>query len=665
MRGFAAVGLGLLPALASGLFAVAAPPSGRASLVLVTLDTTRSDHLGCYGARGARTPVIDALAAKGTRYARAISASPLTLPAHSSLMTGLDPPEHGMRDNGFGVLPAGVPTLAEALSAEGYVTAAFVASRVLDHRFGLARGFDHYDDRMAAEDLGEYGYPERDAAKVTSAATAWLAEGLRREPDRPYFIWVHYYDPHAPYRPPAPWRGATPETSYAGEIAYVDRELGRLLTALPGRDFGRVVALSGDHGEALGEHGERGHGIFLYRASLEVPLILEGAGVPKGSVVDEVVAARALAPTLLRLLGLRDSAGQFGRPLPGLPVSDDARAPMPVYSEALLPASAYGWSPLKAASDERWRLILSPRPELYDFVSDPGELTNRLADRPEVVARLKHGLEAREKSMRPRAAAVARPAPEVAASLRSLGYLSGSSALPDSVVIGGIDPKDGVPMLVELEEAKRDMAAGRTHAALHKLEGLVRRSPGNVPFLGHLARAQFAGGHGDKAVATYRQALERNRDSEFLHLNLAEACFELGRTAEARQEYEEALRLNPRLAKAWLGLAEMAMKEGGGAEERRILSEAVDAGTESAAVFTRLAQLDQAAGALESADRDLRRATELAPGWAAAWLVWGDLAERQGLVSDALERYRRAAIAPDSIEGREARRRIEKLNRRH
>jgi tetratricopeptide (TPR) repeat protein len=266
--------------------------------------------------------------------------------------------------------------------------------------------------------------------------------------------------------------------------------------------------------------------------------------------------------------------------------------------------------------------------------------------------------------MKPLAPAAERPAPEVADALRSLGYLSGASAAPAGLVIGGIDPKDGLALLAELEEAKRDAEAGRSQAALRKLEGLVARNPANVPFLRHLAQAQLASGLDDAAVATYRRALAQNPASDFLHLNLAEALFELGRTAEARSEYRAALKLNPRLSKAWMALAEMAMKAGG-ADERKILVEAVDAGTESAAVFARLAQLDQAQGDLESADRALLRASELAPGWALPWLVWGDLAERQGRVSAALDRYRRAAaIAPDAAEGREARRRIERLDKR-
>jgi arylsulfatase A-like enzyme/Flp pilus assembly protein TadD len=663
MRGSAAVSLCLPAAVALASLAGAPARSARPSLVLVTLDTTRSDHLGCHGARSARTPVIDGLARGGTRFARAISASPLTLPAHASLMTGLDPPEHGLRDNGFGVLPAAVPTLAEALSAEGYRTAAFVASRVLDRRFGLARGFDRYDDQMAAEDVGEYGYPERDAAKVTAAALSWLA-GLPKAETRPYFLWVHYYDAHAPYEPPPAWRGDTPEANYAGEIGYVDSEIGRLLASLPARDHGRIVALAGDHGEGLGEHGEKGHGIFLYRSVLEVPLILEGAGVPRGKVVGDVVATRALAPTLLRLLGLGGAADRFGAPLPDLSMGGTKPAALPIYSETLMTATAYAWSPLKAVSDERWRLIVAPREELYDYVADPGEVRNRISDRPEVAARLKQGLEAREAAMRPKAPSVARPAPDVAASLRTLGYLSGQSAAPEDLVVGGIDPKDGLPMLAEFEKATKDLDEGRSGAALRTLEALVQRNPGNVPFLNRLASAQLASGSQDKAVDTYRRALAQNPSSDFLHLHLADALFELGRTTEARSEYRAALELNPRLAKAWMALAEMAMKQGGNVEERKILGEAVAAGTDSAAVFTRQAQLDQAAGDLESADRALRRASELTPDWALPWLVWGDLAERQGRSSDALDRYRRAsALAPDSAEAREARRRIERLER--
>ena len=239
----------MIPFLVSALVAAPPPPS----VVLITLDTTRSDYVGRTEDGVSLTPNLDALGRTGTRFSHALTATPLTLPAHCTLLTGLDPPSHGVRDNGVASLPENLPTLATVLAARGYETAAFVSSRVLDRRFGLARGFGLYDDFLVAERTGEQGYPERDAAAVTAAALGWAQ---LRQPGRSFFLWVHYYDPHAPYEPPGNWAGASAARRYAGEIAYVDREIGRLLAGLP--DAGRrIVAAVGDHGEMLGEHGEK------------------------------------------------------------------------------------------------------------------------------------------------------------------------------------------------------------------------------------------------------------------------------------------------------------------------------------------------------------------------------------------------------------------------
>jgi len=665
--------LSLIPALTTALFllagstaAVVPPPP---SVVLLTLDTTRADHLGCYGSQAARTPVLDALAARGTRYATALTASPLTLPAHTSLMTGLLPIEHGVRENGTAALDPAVPTLAGRLSARGYATGAFVASRVLDRRFGLDAGFDHYDDSMVAEQTGEYGYPERDAAAVTSAALQWLA-GL--DPSRPYFLWVHYYDPHSPYRPPVGWRGGSDEASYAGEIAYVDAQIGRLLAALPSRsgaasgsaattdggspvDSGPLIAVVGDHGEALGEHGERSHGIFLYRAGLEVPLLLAGPGVPAGQVVDEVVASRRLAASVLGLVGADDlgaddrsgpsapsgdssTAATIAPRLPGLPSLGDDPPAAPVYSESRMPASAYGWSPLEALSDQRWRLIVAPRPELYDWRVDPAETRNLIEVERRQAGRLKSALEAIERSADARLAGAAPIDSQLAADLRALGYLSGSGGKP-----GTIDPKDGIVLLEQLRVAKERMRAGDLEQATAMMRDLHRRNPANIPFLTHLGQVELAGGNADGALAAYRQAVSLNPGLDFLHLNLADAYLQLGRTPEARAELERAVELNPRSARAWLGLGQLTHAAGSDAEERRLLREAVAAGTGSSAIHARLGQLEAQLGDLEAADENYRRATELAPGWALGWLLWGQNAEARGLRSEALERYRRAA----------------------
>lgn len=613
----------------------AATPAGPPSVLLLTLDTTRADALGVYGGRGARTPVLDGLAARGTRWTQAVTPSPLTLPAHASLLTGLAPPEHGIRDNGTAVLPKDVPTVAAAFSSRGYATAAFVASRVLDRRFGLARGFQHYDDSAPAEQIGEYGYPERNARQMTDAALQWLA---KRPAGKPLFLWVHYYDPHAPYSPPGVDPRSLEAQLYAGEVATMDREIGRLLAALPGGAERFVIAAVADHGESLGEHGERTHGLFLYHSTVHVPLILAGPGVPRGKAVAETAPTPRLASTLLRLAGAAQAAAPFGNPLPGIA---GGRFSGTAYAESRFPLTAYGWSPLESVFDGRWKLIVAPRPELYDLGSDPGETRNLLDGQRDQARRLKGVLQATQGSFKTRSAEAADP--ELARSLQSLGYASGSGSKGK----GTIDPKDGAPMIAEFVAAKEMTRRGDPRGAAAKLAELVRRSPGNIPFLTALATAQLLGGDGDAAIATYRRAAQENPRLDFLHLNLADAYARLGRVDEAKKEYELTLELNPRFAAAWWGLADLAQKTGRTAEARRLLGEAVTAGVESVSILVRLAEVESKAGDAAAADRRFRQAVELAPAWAPAWLVWGQQAENQGKLDQALERYLKAAeVAP-------------------
>lgn len=618
--------------------APAVTPAGPPGVLLLTLDTTRADALGAYGGRGARTPVLDGLAARGTRWTQAVTPSPLTLPAHTSLLTGLLPPEHGIRDNGTAVLPKDVPTVAAAFSSRGYATAAFVASRVLDRRFGLARGFQHYDDSAPAEQIGEYGYPERNARQMTDAALAWLA---KRPAGKPLFLWVHYYDPHAPYSPPDADPRSPEGQLYAGEVATMDREIGRLLAALPGGAERFVIAAVADHGESLGEHGERTHGLFLYHSTVHVPLILAGPGVPRGKSIAETAPTPRLASTLLRLAGgagAAQAAAPFGNPLPGIAGGRFSGA---FYAESRFPLSAYGWSPLESVFDGRWKLIVAPRPELYDVAADPGETRNLVDSQREQARRLKGVLQATQKSFKTRSAEAADP--ELARSLQSLGYASGSGSSGK----GTIDPKDGAPMLAEFVAAKEMTQRGDPRGAAAKLSELVRRSPGNIPFLTALATAQLVGGDGDAAIATYRKAAQENPRLDFLHLNLADAYARLGRVEEARKEYELTLELNPRFAAAWWGLADLAQKSGKPAEVRRLLGEAVAAGVESVSILVRLAEVESKAGDAAAADRRFREAVALAPAWAPAWLVWGQQAENQGKLDQALERYLKAAeVAP-------------------
>lgn len=606
------------------------------SVILITLDTTRADFLGCYGKADAATPNLDRLAARGVRYERAIAPSPLTLPSHASLLTGLAPPQHGVRDNGVSRLPETLPTLATELAARGYATGAVVASLVLDRRFGLDRGFDLYDDTMAAERRGEYGYPERDAAAVTDSAIDWLS-GLTA--GKPYFLWVHYYDPHSPYSPPqseATQAHATDESGrYAAEIAFVDSQIGRLLAALPARAAEPVIAVVGDHGEALGEHGERTHGIFLYGASLEVPMILAGPGVPTGRTISGPVATRRLARTLAELAG--GGSGGLGSVDP-LPQSAEESEPAAIFSESRMPASAYGWSPIEALTTARWRLIRAPRPELYDLEADPGERTDLAVEnevtRGELEATLADLLADWGETEAPATAVDA----ETAAALRSLGYLSGATGEASE-----IDPKDGIEWLAELEEAKGLLRSGAAEEALRRVTALVERNPRNVPFLSQLARVQAATGATDEAVATFHRAIEVNPGLDFLHLNLAETLRQSGRLEAAEAAYLEVIELNPRASGAWLGLAELAARGGDAAGEQTRLTEAVEAGTASSAIYLRLAQIEVAQEAWAKADDWFGRAAELAPAWSLIWTQWGDVAVRRGRLDLAIQRYAQAA----------------------
>jgi choline-sulfatase len=648
----------------------ATPPEAAPTppnLLLITLDTTRADALGCYGAPQNPTPNLDSIAARGVRYQRALSASPLTLPAHTSLLTGLAPPEHGVRHNGTAALGSGVATVATVLQSHSYTTGAFVASRVLDHRFGLARGFDHYDDRMAAELVGEYGYPERDAAAVTGAALEWL----RQHDGKPFFLWVHYYDPHAPYQPPRALAEGTPQGNYRGEVRHVDQQVGRLLAALPQRGANTVVAVVGDHGEALGEHGERTHGIFLYEETLAVPLLLAGPGVADqtpGTIVSETVASRRLAPTVLRLLGLSpEKTTALGTPLPGLAnlwPDGAAPPPQPVYSEATLPASAYGWSALQALSDGRWRLIAAPRPELYDLATDPAELGNLIDTHRREAFRLKQALEATMASFQPRAPGKAADDPELAAALRSLGYATGASGTSAVAVDSRrLDPKDGIQLLDYLDAAKRMMVSGQAAQAVKILEEMNRQSPDNVPFLNNLARAQKLIGDKAGAVATYQQAAQLNPKLDFVHFQLAAAYQESGRPQEAAKEYRLTLELNPRFAGAWLALAEIANRAGNLEEEGRLLTEAVEAGTASASILTRLGQIAQAAGHFEAAEARYTQAAQLLPEWPMGWYLLGKLHLDRGAGNKARQALEKAVEAsPYSPQGEEAQRLLNQLS---
>ena len=339
-------------------------PPATPDVLLITLDTTRADRLGSYGYAGAATPNLDRLAADGVRFERALSPVPLTLPAHASLLTGRQPFTHGVRNNGHFVLPAEVPTLAAALAARGYETAAFVSSFVLDRQFGLARGFAHYDDQLDQAPPGPAASLEleRRGDRTVAAARAWLAGTARQNSRRPYFLWVHLYSAHDPYVPPSPFRERFADRPYDGEVAFDDAVVGELLDATGyGAARGPLVVVAGDHGESLGDHGESTHGLFVYDSALRVPLILAWPGVVAPAVATPSVGLVDVAPTILDLAGANALAGAEGRSLRSLVRGDGlADDSPPVYAESYFPQYFMQWSPLRAIEAGRWKFIDAP-----------------------------------------------------------------------------------------------------------------------------------------------------------------------------------------------------------------------------------------------------------------------------------------------------------------
>jgi len=540
-------------------------------VVLVTIDTLRADRVGAYGDPAARTPSLDALADAGVRFDQAVAPTPLTLPSHTSLMTGLTPPQHGVRHNSFFALREEIPTLAERLRAEGFATAAFVGAFVLDSQFGLARGFDTYDDEVGQRHATPtpFSFAERTADRVVDAALEWLAHA----PDR-FFLWVHLYDPHANYDPPERYLAAVGGDAYAGEIAFADAQVGRLIRTVTARwDPSRlVVAVTSDHGESLGEHGEPSHGYMLYDATQRVPLFLVGPGLPAGAVVDEQVRLVDLAPTLLALAHAEPLPGTTGRSL--LPLVAGRTEPVRIaLLETLATQFDMGWSPLLGVRDGRYKYIRAPRPELYDLRADPGETRNLARRHPERVGEMDGILGERLTGVEPLAPNVDLDE-EDRRRLESLGYVAST---PDADlfdgrlgVVGGPDPKDHMAHAALLNNASTLVAEGRPEEALELLARVPAWGPRVLRYRAHAALAANRPELAIEAVRGLQGEVLRPRDRVVLGL----AHLAAGRTEEARRVFREAREASPESPAPFLGSARLARLEGRLEEAAELLTEA-------------------------------------------------------------------------------------------
>jgi len=544
---------------------LAVPPGAAAgfNIVLVTLDTTRADRIGCYGYRRAATPILDRLAASGVRFAEALTAAPETLPAHATLLTGLLPPHHGVRINTEGRLGSLHQTLAEVARGRGYQTAAFVSAFVLDARFGLDQGFDHYDDRVDATRGTAFaaGTNERRAGATTDAALAWLRS---RDRARPFLLWVHYFDAHAPYDPPEPFASRFAGSLYDGEIAYVDAQLGRLLEGLDaaGPRDKTVVVVVGDHGESLGEHYERTHSVFLYRSTVRVPLVFSNPRLfPKPAVVDGAVVSLAdVAPTLLDLLGVEDPPARDGVSL--LATKADPRRG--VYVESLVPWLDFGWAPLFGLRTLRESYVLSPRPECYDLRTDPEERRNLIQPgdaKGGPCAIQARQLERMVTQMPPYEIAAAGPRtvdPEARERLQALGYLGGAGPGEHGPLA---DPKDMIDVASLVQDANALLSGGKPAEALEIARRAAARSPRDRTVLNTLAKVHLRLGRLKEAEDALRalRAIQPRADASVL---LAQILILDGRLEEAARLIDEAERLDSRHGGVYIARGDLLARQG-------------------------------------------------------------------------------------------------------
>ena len=668
------------------------PPAsspGRDNILLITLDTTRADRLGCYGYTRARTRRFDRLAAEGVRFEWAFSPAPITLPAHASIFTGLYPFEHGVRNNGNFYLQDRFETLATILSKQGYRTGAFVGAFVLDRRYGLARGFATYDDRMQGPQAQVVSLEaERRGDRSALALNEWLDK--QAGAGAPFFAWLHLYDPHEPYRPPQPFRDAFADSPYDGEIAFTDAIVASVLDKLGqlGERDRTIVAVIGDHGESLGDHGEETHSMFVYDSAIRVPLLLWRPGrLPAGRVVSQPVRATDLAPTLLDLVGAPPLNVPHGRSLLPLINAAPSGEPEPIYAETYLPQFYLNWAPLRTLRDGRWKFIDAPKPELYDLTKDPAERDNLFHTQPGTGEAMRAAL-ARLTGGTHGAMTAATIDREVSEKLAALGYIgAGEHTTAPPGETAQRDPKDVIAVFNQLRLANSAVRDRRFREALPLLHRVLAEDPRN-------AFAQLVLGSAYMGMEQYRRAIEQYRKyaalvptSSYAHQWMAICYLRVGdkdnalreaaaalaidsRSTDARilrggifagrGQYDEALgelraaaETDPGKPMIRVDLAKVLDEAGHVEEARQEYREILSQNSRFAPALTGLAALEARAGRPDEAVTLLRRSLEIDPAHDETRFDLARTLERLGRRDEAAAEYRR--LIQDSATSRPVR----------
>ncbi|MBC7348926.1 MAG: sulfatase-like hydrolase/transferase [Candidatus Aminicenantes bacterium] len=508
------------------------------NIILITVDTLRADRLGCYGFTPNVTPTMDRMAASGVRFENCIAQTPLTLPSHTTILTGTLPIYHGVRDNGGFVVPPQLQTLAEAFKTAGYKTAAFVSAYVLDSKWGLNQGFDYYFDRF---DLGRFekislGEVQRRAEETIDEALNWLEKNKSQK----FFAWIHLYDPHTPYEPPEPFKSQFADRPYLGEIAYTDSQLARFWNFLEKEQLlnNLFLVLASDHGESLGEHGETTHGFFVYQEGIHVPLIFVTPFERfQGKTYSGVVTLADIMPSLLEMTGLPVPAEVQGQSL--VRYFSGRKKPVDnlVYSETFYPRYHYGWSELRSFQNNRYKLIIAPVPELYDLKVDPDEQKNLVYIEKKIYQELTRLAEDFEKkagdsALEPDFASVDE---ETREKLAALGYL-GSFVDPSKLAGKKLaDPKDKINIFNEISRARETGMAGNFEEAIATLKKILEEDPTISDGFFALGNVYFKARKFQEAVEAFSRALELKPDDSFAVINVANCYAALNRLEMAEK----------------------------------------------------------------------------------------------------------------------------------
>jgi len=559
------------------LLASACHRTPKYNVLLITMDTTRADHLRCYGYMNVETPALNSIASEGVLFKRAYAHLPMTLPAHTSILSGTYPLYHGVIDNGGYKVPNQLELLSEVLKKRGYTTAAFISAAVLKKTFNLDQGFDHWDeaDIQPQKEMTAL-VADRKANVTTDAVLKWLDQNH----SKPWFLWVHYYDPHAEYDPPEPYKHLYWFDAYAGEIAFMDSQIKRLLQYLDRKNLKEktIIVAIADHGEGLGEHEEKTHALFIYEATEHIPFLMRVPGLKnKGRILSRIVSQADVMPTILDFLSLPVPKEVQGKSLKKLILGQEkVREEGEAFLESHFPLLHYGWSELYGLETSQYKYIQAPKPELYDLYIDQGETTNIAKQNPKLIKEMDFKLDQIKKSSRSTLAQEAEREVQLddqtRKQLEALGYVAGLANV-DPERAKKKNPADFADLISSLNGMHNDQIAGRYKALLTRSEKVLARDPENLTALKMKELAYFGMGRYDQAIAWINTVMALIGPSAEYYDLLGTCYLRQEKLDQAQKAFEKSVEMNPKKGASRYYLARIYLRNGKSEDAFRLLDE--------------------------------------------------------------------------------------------